>query len=124
MTRLLQIITALPALLFLIIGLRWLFDPAGVAPEFGLTLDSGLGLSSQIGDMSGYFLTLAACIFTGLISKQKIWFYPAMMLLSATAAGRLLAFFVHDAALASAILVEVVVTSILFAASKKLDANS
>jgi hypothetical protein len=36
-------------------GLRWLLAPRGIAPEFGLTLQSGVGLSSQIGDMAAFF---------------------------------------------------------------------
>ena len=51
-------------------GVRWLIAPEGIAPEFGLILDDGLGLSSQIGDMSGYFLFLGISIL--LVSSRDI----------------------------------------------------
>ena len=60
MNKILKILVLLPAILFLVTGLRWLVAPAGVAPMFGLTLDEGVGLSSQVGDMSAFFLTLAS----------------------------------------------------------------
>lgn len=54
MNKVLKILVLLPAILFLVTGLRWLVAPAGVAPMFGLTLDQGVGLSSQVGDMSAF----------------------------------------------------------------------
>ena len=35
-------------------GVRWLVDPAGVAPSLGLTLETGLGLSSQYSINPGF----------------------------------------------------------------------
>ena len=48
MNKILKVIVAVPAILFLIIGLRWLVAPAGVAGEFGMPLLDGLGRSTQI----------------------------------------------------------------------------
>lgn len=125
MNKILKILILLPAILFLVIGLRWLVDPAGVAPSFGLTLGEGLGLSSQVGDMAGFFLTTSICMLIALVSGQRIWFYPAVMLLSITAAGRVVAWLVHDASLATEqIAVEVVVSLLLLVASRRLPANS
>ena len=39
MNKVLRVLVLLPAILFLVTGLRWLVAPAGVAPMFGLTLD-------------------------------------------------------------------------------------
>ena len=116
-----RILVLLPGVLFLVTGLRWLLAPAAVAPEFGLVLGSGIGLSSQIGDMSAFFLTLAVCILMGLTTQRSIWYYPPIILLSLTATGRILAWLLHDAALATALIVpEVVVALILFLASRYL----
>ncbi len=116
-----RILVLLPGVLFLVTGLRWLLAPAAVAPEFGLMLGSGIGLSSQIGDMSAFFLTLAVCILMGLTTQRSIWYYPPIILLSLTATGRILAWLLHDAALATALIVpEVVVALILFLASRYL----
>ena len=120
MNRIMQILVLLPAILFVVMGVRWLVDPAGVAPEFGLVLGEGLGLSSQVGDMSGYFLTLGICMLAALVSGRRTWYYPPALLLFLTAIGRLIAWLIHDAALAPQIGVEIVVTVILLVASRRL----
>lgn len=121
MNRILKILVLLPAILFMVTGLRWLVAPAGVAPTFGLTLDQGVGLSSQVGDMSAFFLTLASCMLIALISGRRSWYYPAIMLLSITAVGRVLAWLVHDATFALDLIApEVIVSIILLVASRRL----
>ena len=120
----LRAIVLLCGVLFIITGLRWLLAPAGVAPEFGLVLSTGVGLSSQIGDMSAFFLTLGVCILMGLITQRAIWYYPPIILLSLTAVGRLLAWLLHDAALAMNLIApEVIVALILLIASRRLPAK-
>ena len=119
----LRAIVLLCGVLFIITGLRWLLAPAGVAPEFGLVLSTGVGLSSQIGDMSAFFLTLGVCILMGLITQRAIWYYPPIILLSLTAVGRLLAWLLHDAALAMNLIApEVIVALILLIASRRIPA--
>lgn len=119
----LRAIVLLCGVLFIITGLRWLLAPAGVAPEFGLVLSTGVGLSSQIGDMSAFFLTLGVCILMGLITQRAIWYYPPIILLSLTAVGRLLAWLLHDAALAMSLIApEVIVALILVIALRRIPA--
>ena len=120
MNKILSALVFLPAILFLVTGLRWLVDPAGVAPEFGLVLGDGLGLSSQVGDMSSFFLTMGSCMLLALVTGRRVWYYPPAMLLLLTAIGRLIAWLLHDAALAPQIGVEVVVAVILLVASRRL----
>ena len=120
----LRAIVLLCGVLFIVTGLRWLLAPAGVAPEFGLVLSSGIGLSSQIGDMSAFFLTLGVCILMGLTTQRTIWYYPPIILLSLTAIGRVLAWLLHDAALATDLIApEVIVALILLIASRRLPAQ-
>ena len=120
----LRAIVLLCGVLFIVTGLRWLLAPAGVAPEFGLALSTGVGLSSQIGDMSAFFLTLGVSILMGLTTRRAIWYYPPMILLSLTAVGRILAWLLHDAALATGLIApEVVVALILLIASRRLPAQ-
>ena len=66
----LRAIVLLCGVLFIVTGLRWLLAPVGVAPAFGLVLSSGVGLSSQIGNMSAFFLTLGVCILMGLTTQR------------------------------------------------------
>jgi hypothetical protein len=121
MKKVLKLLVLLPAILFLVTGIRWLVAPAAIAPNFGLTLADGIGLSSQIGNMAGFFLTLGSCMLIALIIERRSWYYPPMMLLAITALGRVLAWLLHDATLAgSQIMVEVVVAFILLLASRRL----
>ena len=121
MNRVLKLLVVLPAILFLVTGLRWLVAPAGVASQFGLTLEEGVGLSSQVGDMSAFFLLLGICMLTALVSGRRTWYYPPIILLSLTALGRILAWLLHDAALAADLIApEIVVTVILLVASRRL----
>ena len=120
----LRAIVLVCGVLFIVTGLRWLLAPVGVAPEFGLVLSSGVGLSSQIGDMSAFFLTLGVCILMGLTTQRTIWYYPPIILLSLTAVGRVLAWLLHDAALATDLIApEVIIALILIIASRRLPAQ-
>ncbi len=121
MNKILKVLVALPAILFIVTGLRWLVAPAGVAPMFGLTLAEGVGLSSQIGDMSAFFLTCGICMLVALVTGRRVWFYPPVILLLLTAVGRILAWLVHDAALALDLIApEIIVSVILLVAAKRL----
>ncbi|MGF1510368.1 MAG: hypothetical protein ACFB9M_12790 [Myxococcota bacterium] len=116
----LNFILGLFAIIFLLIGLGWLVAPSLVGRQLGMPLLDGVGLSTQIGDLASLFLTLALCILLALKSGIRIWFYPAIMLLSLTAVGRVLAWALHGAALALDLIgIEVVVASLLFFASRR-----
>ena len=121
MNKVLKLMVLIPAILFVATGIRWLVAPAEVAPSFGLTLAEGIGLSSQIGDFSSFFITLGSCMLIALIIERRSWYYPPMMLLAITAIGRIIAWLLHDAALAiSQIMIEVTVALILLLASRRL----
>lgn len=121
MKLILKILVTILSVLFIVNGVRWLVAPAGIAPMFGLELADGIGLSSQIGDMAGFFLTLGTCALIGMISGQRLWFYPAIMLLGITATGRIIAFLVHDATLATQMIgIEAIAALVFFVASRNL----
>ncbi len=121
MKRVMTVIVALPAVLFIVMGLRWLVDPGGIAPELGLVLGDGVGRSSQVGDFAAFFLTMGVCILLGLVSGRRAWYYPPIMLLLLAAIGRILAWVLHDAAFAGGMIVfEVLVAILLFVASRSL----
>jgi len=121
MRLILKIPVALIGVLMLSMGLRWLLAPVGIAGELGMPLLEGAGLSTQIGDLSAFFLTIGLCVLLGLSTGRAHWYYPAIMLLSLTALGRILAWLMHDAALsAPAIVVEVVFSIILALAARFL----
>ena len=118
MSKVLKIVVALLAVVFASIGLRWLVAPEGVAAEFGMTLMEGLGLSSQIGDLGAFFLSLAIFILLALTSGRRSWYYPAIILLGLTAIMRTMAWMFHGASLAlDMIAVEIIACVVLYLGS-------
>ena len=121
MKGLFRVLVALPAILFVAMGLRWSVDPTGAAAGLGMTLMEGVGRSSQIGDLAAFFLGMGIMMLVALISAKRSWFQAPAMLLALTAVFRLLAWLVHDAALAlDMIIVELVVATVLILASSRL----
>ena len=119
--RVFGVVVALPGLLFIVMGLRWLVDPAGAAPTLGLSLETGLGLSSQIADLSSFFLVMGLSILIAVVTRRRLWFYPPAMLLLIAAAGRLVAWVLHGAEFAlQPIVFEVVIASLLLIAARYL----
>lgn len=116
--KIIRVMTVLPGLLFLLIGVRWIVDPGGAAGELGMPLLEGAGLSTQVGDMTAFFLTLGICILTGAATLRRHWFYPAMMLLGFAATMRIVSWLAYGAELAvQSIFVEVVSVAILLVAT-------
>ncbi|MGB0380290.1 MAG: hypothetical protein EBY62_07725 [Cellvibrionales bacterium] len=123
--KLLRLLTLLTGLLFTLTGVQWWVMPDAVAPQFGLTLDTGLGLSSQIGDMSAFFLLLGFCAFMALVTRRGVWYTPAIVLLVLTAIGRIIAWVVHGAAFATdQIALELLVAVVYWLAARSLATNS
>ena len=121
MNKILRVIVALPGILFVVTGLRWLVDPASAAAQFGMPLLDGLGRSSQIGDMASFFLTLGMLILIALITAKRVWYYPAIMLLVFTAVSRILAWLIHGAAPAVEMIApEIIIACLLLFASRRL----
>jgi uncharacterized membrane protein len=119
--RVLTLVTLLPGLLFVVLGIRWLVDPASAAPSLGLTLETGFGLSSQVADLSAFFLVAGLCILIAVVTRNRTWYYPPAMLLLVAAIGRLVAWLVHGAAFVpQTIMFEVVVAVLLLTAARSL----
>lgn len=120
MNPILRVAVAVPAVIFVAIGLAWHVAPAFVASELGMPLLDGVGRSTQIADLASFFLTSGACVLLGAFTRERLWFAPAVMMLGLAAAGRVLAWAVHGAALAwDMILVEVVVAGLLVVAATR-----
>jgi fatty acid desaturase len=124
MNRILRALVALPGIFFVVMGLRWLVDPAGAAGDMDMELLDGIGRSTQIGDLATFFLAVGMMILVGLITSQRRWFHvPALMLLG-TAIFRVLAWLLHDAALAGQLIaLELVVACLLLFAASRLTAG-
>ena len=121
----LKILAGLFALLFLFMGVGFVFDPAGSAEGVGLSPIGEQGLNTLRGDVGGLFLASTALIGLGLFIKKGEWLLAVAVLMLFIAAGRLVGFAV-DGSPAQPTLVafgfEIVIAAVLFATSRSLAA--
>ena len=119
--RALRIFLVLPAIGFLVTGLRFAVAPAGAAKGLAMPLLDGAARSSQIGDVGALFLGMGLMILTALVTLERIWFLAPALLLFLIAVLRILAWLFHDAALMMPMIVpEIVIGGLLLLASTKL----
>ena len=121
MKNVLRIVVGLIGILFFLNGLQWIISPANVAESLGLPLLEGVGLSTQIGDLGSFFITVGAMTLIGAITTTRHWFYAPSMLLLVAALYRTLSTLLYGAPFVmSAIVVEVVVGLFLIFVSSKI----
>ena len=121
MKNVLRIVVGLIGILFFLNGLQWIISPANVAESLGMPLLEGVGLSTQIGDLGSFFITVGAMTLIGAITTTRHWFYAPSMLLLVAALYRTLSTLLYGAPFVmSAILVEVVVGLFLIFVSSKI----
>ena len=72
MDKLFNVLTYVIGFLFLLMGLQWLVDPTSAAAGLGMSLLSGHGLSTQIGDLASFFLVVG--VFTLCAALKRIKF--------------------------------------------------
>ena len=71
MDKLFNILTYVIGFLFLLMGLQWLVDPTSAAAGLGMSLLSGHGLSTQIGDLASFFLVVGVFTYVRLSKRIK-----------------------------------------------------
>jgi hypothetical protein len=122
MKNVLRIVAGLVGILFFLNGLQWIISPANVAESLGMPLLEGVGLSTQIGDLGSFFITVGAMTFIGAITTIRHWFYAPSMLLLVAALYRTLSTLLYGAPFVmSAIVVEVSVGLFLIFAGSRIE---
>ena len=122
MKNVLRIVAGLVGILFFLNGLQWIISPANVAESLGMPLLEGVGLSTQIGDLGSFFITVGAMTLIGVISTTRHWFYAPSMLLLVAALYRTLSTLLYGASFVmSAIVVEVSVGLFLIFAGSRIE---
>jgi hypothetical protein len=122
MKNVLRIVAGLVGILFFLNGLQWIISPANVAKSLGMPLLEGVGLSTQIGDLGSFFITVGAMTLIGAISTTRHWFYAPSMLLLVAALYRTLSTLLYGAPFVmSAIVVEVSVGLFLIFAGSRIE---
>lgn len=130
MAKFLSVAVRLPpvllAILFGFLGIRSLANPDRAAAFFGYAFpDNGLGVSSLIGHTATWALTIAVCLALGLIRRERVWFYPAMMLFGFFALGRIAATLLHGAPVhPERLLPELAFTGLLYLAARQTPRTS
>ena len=124
MKNVLRVIAGLAGTLFFLNGLQWIINPASIAESLGMPLLQGVGLSTQIGDLGSFFITVGAMTLIGAITTTRHWFYAPSMLLLVAALYRTLSTVLYDAPFViSAIVVEVSLGLFLIFAGLKISAE-
>lgn len=121
MKNILRVVAGLFGTLFLINGLQWIIAPANIAAQLGMPLLEGVGLSTQIGDMGSFFITVGAMTIIGAVSQTRHWFYAPSMLLLVAALFRTLSTAIYGAPFVlPAIVIEVSVGLFLIFAGSRI----
>lgn len=103
-------------------GVGWLVDPQRSAANLGMPLLDGIARSTQVGDLSAFFLTAGAVMVLGSRRGHGSMLYVPAALIGGAAITRTLAWAIHDAAFAwSFILVEVAVGVLLLKTAQSDD---
>ena len=122
MKNVLRIVAGLVGILFFFIGLQWIISPANVAESLGMPVLEGVGLSTQIGDLGSFFITVGAMTLIGAITTTRHWFYAPSMLLLVAALYRTLSTLLYGAPFVmSAIVFEVSVGLFLIFAGSRIE---
>lgn len=118
----LRTITTVVGALFTLQGIGWLLAPARSAAGLGMPLLDGLARSTQIGDMSIFFLMAGLTILLGSRpGSAKMLYFPAA-LIGGAAITRTLAWLLHGADFAALFIsVEVATGLLLSYAAANLD---
>ena len=121
MKNVLRVIAGLVGILFFLNGLQWIISPANVAASLGMPLLEGVGLSTQIGDLGSFFITVGAMTLIGAITTTRHWFYAPSMLLLVAALYRTLSTILYGAPFVmSAIVVEISIGLFLIFAGSRI----
>ncbi|HEV7734549.1 MAG TPA: hypothetical protein VGR62_20415 [Candidatus Binatia bacterium] len=117
--------TRLLGIVFTFLGIGWLLNPSQAAAGLGMPLLDGIARSTQIGDLSTFFLTAGATMLAGSRPGNARLLYVPAGLIGGAAITRTLAWALHGAAFAGTfIAVELVTGLVLVTAARTLDAPS
>ena len=115
-----RIIPGILGAFFLLQGLGWLADPASAAAGLGMPLLDGLGRSTQVGDLAGFFICLGGFALFGAYRENPSFLRAAGILVGMSSITRTIAWAAHDADFATEfIVIELVCgAALLFCASR------
>lgn len=127
MQHLAKVIPALIALLFLVMGVSFVFDPVASAAQVGVTPLGADGLNTIRGDLGGLFLSCAILLLLGIWRAEGAWLIAVAVLMLVIASGRLIGFVVDGSpgqATLTAFIFELVIAAGLIYSSRRIGGKS
>jgi hypothetical protein len=112
--NIIRFVAGLFGFLLLAIGLRWLVDPSGSAEALGMPLLEGAGRSTQIGDLSAFFIFSGVFALLGVVLRDPALLLGPAVLMGLTAIFRVVAAVAHDAAFMPDMIIPEVLMCIFF----------
>lgn len=101
-------------LMLLLVGLWWVVDPASAAAMLEMELLVGKGRSTQVGDMTAFFVVAGSFALLGLFTRNRSMLYASAALLGFAAVFRTLAWQAHGADLMLETIIQEVLMFIAF----------
>ena len=109
-----RIVSGLVGLLIALTAINWITNPSEAAAGLGMPLLEGMGRSTQIGDFTSFFVSVAVFCFLGAYHQRAHWLVAAATILGSAALFRSLSWLVHGAELATTFIsLELVMTVLL-----------
>jgi len=120
MNIIIKISMGLFCVLFLILGIKTMFDPTGVFTKYGLTAMDTNGLNTIRGHLGGTLLAASAMMAIGLWKKETMWFLAVAVFMLSVGFGRIVGFAFDGVAMDAVpiFISELVIAGLMFAAHK------
>jgi phosphate starvation-inducible membrane PsiE len=118
LNKIITIVAGLFGFLLVAIGLRWLIDPSGSAEALGMPLLDGVGRSTQIGDLSAFFVFSGVFALLGIFTRNPSMLLAPAVLMGLTAIFRTVAT-VHGAPFATDMIVPEVLMCVFFLLARR-----
>ena len=116
-----RILGGLLGAFFFLQGLGWILDAKGAAEGLGMPLLDGIARSTQVGDLTGFFLCLGGFGIWGAYQQSPTWLRASGFLLLGAAFGRTLAAVVSGAEFATQFIgIEIVMGALFFLVGAKV----
>lgn len=113
-------------LLFLVLGVRWMFAPDAIAAESGIDLLNSLGTNTARGDIGGLFVGGALVIALGLARRRPEALRVMALVVGCVALGRSVGMVVDGFAMTSFVpfVVELVIIAVLIATARDFERSA
>jgi len=120
--KIINVVAGLFGALLLMMGVRWVVDPAGAAQGIGMEVLDGVARSSQLGDLAAFFVTAGSFALLGILLRKGVLLYTSAALVGLAAVFRSLAWLVNDAPFAADLIIpELVMCAIFLVARQRID---